>query len=153
MASPTLQGILAVPSLGAEIASFNELIPGVPTTEKNLKALLEAMKLKNYIAVKVTPDIRACYRVTDPEDGAGYDQYEGPGISVIICVFISPMWHTVEEETFFNYDADGFYQAILWVKEVVRCVIYRRLCECVGAATDAPSEGSSPIWTCVSNAC
>jgi hypothetical protein len=141
MSSTTLREVLeAVPSLGAEIASFNELIPGVPTTKKNLTTLFDALKQKEYISFRVAPNIRACYRLTNHDDDEEYDEIEGPRIAVVINVLESPLWIPVGEETFFKFDADGFYKAILWVKEAVQCVIHDRLCKCDGSAPRAPKR-------------
>jgi hypothetical protein len=143
MSTPTLQGILAaVPSLGAQIDSFNELIPGVPATEENLATLFEAMKQKKDISFYVTPDIEVCYHVTNHDDDEEYNEIEGPRIAVGISVraATTPWFDPLEEENSFNFDADGFYKAILWAKEAVRSVIRDGICKCDIFAPRAPKR-------------
>ena len=128
-----------MPSLGAEIALFNELIPGVPVTVRNMKTLFDAMKQRKYLSFHVTPSIKACYRLTSPEDEL-YDEDEGPRIAALVKVLESPMLIPVEEETFFDFDAVGFFNAILYVKEAVAYVINDRICKCDGSAPRAPKR-------------
>jgi hypothetical protein len=135
MASTTLRDVLeAVPSLGAEIAVFNELIPGVPVTVKNMKTLFEAMKQREYLSMNVTPDIEACYRLTNRHDDEFYDEDEGPRIAAIVKVREYLRFIPVEKETFFDFDELGFFKAILHVKDAVFYVVNDRICKCDGSA-------------------
>jgi hypothetical protein len=141
MASATLRDVLeAVPSLGEEIALFNELIPGVPVTAGNLKTLFEAMKQREYLSFLVTPSIEACYRLTNGQDDELYDEDEGPRIGATVKVREGQRFLPVEEETFFDFDAVGFFRAVLWVKETIHCVTHDRICKCDGSAQRAPKR-------------
>jgi hypothetical protein len=140
MASATLRDVLAVPSLCEEIAVFNELIPGVSATTGILKTLFEAMKQKECLSFLVTPDIEACYRLTNDQDDELYDEVEGPRIAATVKVREALSFIPVEEETFFDFDAVGFFSAILWVKESIHYVTHDRICHCGGSAQRLPKR-------------
>jgi hypothetical protein len=132
MSTPTIQEILAaVPSLAAQIDSFNELIPGVPATEKNLATLFEAMKQKKDITLDVPPNIKVDYHVMNYDDDE--DEFEGSHIRVKMGVRLAAnVWFdSLEGEMFFNFDIEGFYKALLWTKEAVRSVIRDGICKCL----------------------
>jgi hypothetical protein len=142
MASATLQAVLAVPSLRTEIDLFNELIPGVPVTARNLKTLFDAMMERECLSFYVTPDIEVCYRVTNHDDDELYDEVEGPRIAATVKVResrVSLRFIPVEDETFWEFNPVGFFNAMAWVKGLVHCVIHERICKC-GSAQRTPKR-------------
>jgi hypothetical protein len=131
MSTPTLQQVLlTVPGFGAQINSFNEIIPGVPSTRENLATLFAAFEQEHFVEIGAAPDVRICFRQQNDDDEDVLDDRDGPRIDVSMSVRIDGHLTIVEGNGTFDYDADGFYKAIVWAKGAVRDVVRNGICDC-----------------------
>ena len=136
MSTPTLQQVLlTVPGFGAQINSFNEIIPGVPSTAENLATMFAAFEQQPYIEVNKTPDIFIYIRKTNADDDDDYDEDLGPLIRAVLRVRAVPGMPLAQVGPVhrFLFDANGLYMAILWAKEAAHIVARDGVCVCRAA--------------------
>ena len=124
MSTPTLQQVLlTIPGFGAQINSFNEIVPGVPATAENLATLFAAFELRLAMDVDLTPDLMFCMHVHT----AGRNR----AILTEVRMRMVPGEFTrVGRAHRDSFDAHGLYQAILWAKDAALKISRDGACVC-----------------------
>ena len=126
-----------MPAVAAMVDEMNEIIPGVPATEKNLKSLLEELvdrceseECDPTYMVRSANAMPTCeftiYSHRDPDDTSSAPQ---------LVVYLRDVREYIAHKVF-PVTPDGLRELIAWVKAVAKDLKERGVCpKCPGQAT------------------
>jgi len=125
MAALTIQDVLRYPLVSQTINEMNELIPGVPVTRENIQTLFD-----NY------EDVIMGFRRAGHGMGVRSSRHKKL-ISVDIYAPVTGTVVILAEKQFPN-TPDGFFQALMWIKDVLKR--YREEGPCPDCARDERTD-------------